>query len=109
MIIFVGIYLLSLVASVLGYAPTEATLTSLRKTSQLYVSSTVATPPPTMIDRGLLGEGFARAKEICPLTCQCQHNEMGYVSYARCINVTDFDILNQFHELSCYCTLIVIV
>jgi len=98
MIIFVGIYLLSLVASVLGYAPTEATLTSLRKTSQLYVSSTVATPPPTMIDRGLLGEGFARAKEICPLTCQCQHNEMGYVSYARCINVTDFDILNQFHE-----------
>jgi len=79
-----------------GYAPTQATSVNLPAytTSSNYVSSTMATPPPTM-EEALLGENMEQISQPCHEFCKCQYSETGEVYQADCKNITNIEKLTS--------------
>lgn len=81
-----------------AYAPTQASLTaSNHTTNSPYVSSTIATPPPTLLDQLVVGEDIPASTLPCHQFCQCQFSETGYVFQAKCENLTSLEELAELY------------
>jgi len=85
------------VAVASGYAPTQASPTTTNTTSPPYVSSTIATPPPTLLDQLVVGEDLLPLSHPCHQFCECQHSETGHVFQAKCANLTNLEELNELY------------
>eukprot|EP00090_Calanus_glacialis_P009761 TRINITY_DN18168_c0_g1_i1.p1 TRINITY_DN18168_c0_g1~~TRINITY_DN18168_c0_g1_i1.p1 ORF type:complete len:868 (+),score=159.25 TRINITY_DN18168_c0_g1_i1:67-2670(+) len=93
----VSLCMLLFVAIASGYAPTQASLTTPNTTSMHYVSSTIATPPPTLLDQLVVGEDMLPNPQPCHELCHCQFSETGHVFRANCENVTNFEELTELY------------
>jgi len=93
----VSICIFLYVAIASGYSPTQASPTTPNTTSFSYVSSTIATPPTTLLEQGVVGMDTEHVTQPCHELCQCQFIETGQVLRTDCENLTDFEELTKIY------------